>query len=529
MQSEVIWMNGVVKVFDTTLRDGEQSPGGSMNTGQKLQVACALKDLGVDVIELGFPVASPGDFEAVREVARKVEGPVLCALARASAADIERTWEALRDAPRRRIHVFIATSPLHREFKLKLNRAQVLVQAVEGVQRARECFEDVQFSAEDASRTEPEFLAEVIERVIEAGASTINIPDTVGYALPEQFGGLFSWLREHVRGSDKVIFSAHCHNDLGLAVANSLAAIAHGARQVECTINGIGERAGNCALEEVVMALRTRHDALGMRTNVRTERLYPASRLLSNMTGLQVQRNKAIVGQNAFAHEAGIHQHGVLANAATYEIMRPADVGFTSNTLVLGKHSGRHLIRQRARELGYYLDELQLARVAEQLKALADRKKEIYDADLEGLIQGYIDPTRTVTWELVSLSASSSNQQLPSAAIRLRHRDGSQKEDAASGHGVVDAVLTAIARVTGMAPTLCSYQVSSISAGEDAQGEVSIEVEHAGRRHRARAVNTDIVLASAYAFLDSVNRIIAEDETNHLRSENPPNFKGAEP
>ncbi len=499
-----------VTVFDTTLRDGEQSPGASMNQTQKLQIALALRDLGVDVIELGFPVASVGDFQAVQTVARQVEGPVMCALARAQREDIDRTHEALEGAARRRIHVFLATSPLHREHKLRMTREQVLARAVEGVRYARERFDDVQFSAEDAARTESDFLAEVVERVIEAGATTVNIPDTVGYALPSQFGATFAFLRETVRGVAGVTLSAHCHNDLGLAVANSLAALEAGARQVECTINGIGERAGNCALEEVVMALRTRHDVLRLKTGIRTERLYPTSRLLSNMTGLHVQRNKAVVGQNAFAHEAGIHQHGVLAHRETYEIMRPQDVGFSSSTLVLGKHSGRHLLRQRVKELGYHLAPEELDALFERVKELADRKKAIYDADLEALIQGYAEPTRPAAWTLVSLTASTSTGALPSAAVALSGADGAVARDAALGDGPVDAVFKALERVTGLSPTLRDYQVASMSLGEDAQGEVSLEVEHDGRRYRARSVSTDILLASARAFLDALNRITAD-------------------
>jgi 2-isopropylmalate synthase len=507
-----------VIIFDTTLRDGEQSPGASMNLSQKLQVASALKDLGVDVIELGFPVASPGDFEAVQVVARKVEGPIMCALSRATREDLDRTWEALKEAPRRRLHVFLATSPLHRQYKLKMDKPEVLRRSVEAVKYARERFDDVEFSPEDAARTEPDFLAEVVERVIEAGAGTVNIPDTVGYALPNQFGALIAFLRRTARGADRIVLSVHCHNDLGLAVANSLAAIEAGARQVECTINGIGERAGNCALEEVVMALRTRHDALGYRTGIRTERLYPTSRLLSNMTGMHVQRNKAIVGENAFAHESGIHQHGVLMHAGTYEIMKPEDVGFTSNNLVLGKHSGRHLLRERVKELGYRLEEAELDRVFEGVKALADKKKAIYDADVEALIQGFIRPERVGGWELGALSVSCGTAGLSSAAVSLRHSDGRQRKDAACGDGPVDAVFKALERITGVAPKLRHFEVTAVGSDEDAQGEIAVEVEHAQRRYRARAVNTDIVLGSAQAFLETINRIAAEEEMSARRA-----------
>ncbi len=495
-----------VTVFDTTLRDGEQSPGASMNLLQKLQVAQALRELGVDVIELGFPASSVGDFEAVRAVARQVEGPVMCALARTQREDIDRTYAALADAPRRRIHVFLATSPLHREHKLKATREQVVTRAVEGVAYAKERFDDVQFSAEDAARTEPEFLAEVVEKVIAAGATTVNIPDTVGYALPTPFGATFAALRR-VRGADTVVLSAHCHNDLGLAVANSLAALEAGARQVECTVNGIGERAGNCALEEVVMALRTRHDLLRLATGIRTERLVPTSRLLSKLTGLVVQRNKAVVGQNAFAHEAGIHQHGVLAHRETYEIMRPEDVG-CEGTLVLGKHSGRHLLRQRMVELGYQLQAPQLDALFERMKELADRRKAIHDADLEALVQGYAAPERPATWELVSLSAATSTGALPTASVALRNPAGEVSRDAALGDGPVDAVFRALQRVTGLRPVLRDYQVTRLSLGEE--GEVSVELEHEGRRYRARAVGSDILQATARAFLDALNRMAGD-------------------
>jgi 2-isopropylmalate synthase len=509
--------NDRVIIFDTTLRDGEQSPGASMNLSQKMQVASALRDLGVDVIELGFPVASPGDFEAVQAVARKVEGPIMCGLARATQEDIDRTWEALKDAPRRRLHVFLATSPLHRQYKLKIDQPEVLRRSVEAVKYARERFEDVEFSAEDAARTEPEFLAEVVERVIEAGAGTVNIPDTVGYALPSQFGGLIAFLKRTVRGVDRIVLSVHCHNDLGLAVANSLSALEAGARQVECTINGIGERAGNCALEEIVMAMRTRHDALGFHTGIRTERLYPTSRLLSNMTGMHVQRNKAIVGENAFAHESGIHQHGVLMHAATYEIMKPEDVGFTSNTLVLGKHSGRHLLRERVKELGYQLDDAQLERVFEGVKTLADKKKAIYDADVEALIQGFIQPDRTGGWDLESLTVSCGTGGVATAAVAVKHTDGRRLRDAACGDGPVDAAFKAIERITGVSPKLRNFEVTAIGSDEDAQGEIAVEVEHAERRYRARAVNTDIIVGSAQAFLDAINRIGADERATAPR------------
>ena len=375
-----------VIVFDTTLRDGEQAPGASMDLDQKLNVARALRALAVDVMEAGFPAASPGDFEAVFAIASEIEGPTICALARANRQDIDRVTEALRPAQRRRCHVFLATSPIHREFKLGLSPSEVVRRAVEGVRYARESFEDVEYSAEDAARTEPDFLCEVVERCIDAGATTINIPDTVGYALPAQFAGLIAHLRRRVRGIERVVLSVHCHNDLGLAVANTLAALESGARQVECTVNGIGERAGNCSLEEVVMALRTRADYFHLRTGVRTQQLSDASQVVARASGFVVARNKAVVGRNAFAHEAGIHQHGVLSNALTYEIMRPEDVGCESTQLVFGKHSGRHLMKHRLEKLGYRLDEAQFERAFVEVKKLADRRKEVHDADLEAVV-----------------------------------------------------------------------------------------------------------------------------------------------
>jgi len=498
-----------VIVFDTTLRDGEQSPGASMNLSQKVQVAKALRDLGVDVIEAGFAAASPGDLEAIRAVGREVEGPVIASLARCSRGDVDAAWKALQGAPRRRCHVFLATSPIHREFKLKLAKDEILRRAADGVSMAREKFDDVEFSPEDAARTELEFLAAVVERAIEAGAGTVNIPDTVGYALPTTFAETIRYLRKHVRGIDRVTISVHCHNDLGLAVANSLAGVVEGARQVECTINGIGERAGNASLEEVVMAMRTRKDVLGVWTGVRTERLYPTSRLVSQVTGLHVQRNKAIVGQNAFAHEAGIHQHGMLTHRETYEIMRPEEVGFARSELVLGKHSGRHALKERLLQLGYPLEDAGLDRVFADFKALADKKKDIYDADLEALvIHGQILAQGGRAFELDALSTTSGTGTLPVASVSLRTAGGEKLRDVATGDGPVDAVYRAIEKITGIPVKLREYGITSVSTGEDAQGEVSIEVEHPSGVYRGRAVSTDIVEGSARAFLDVVNRIV---------------------
>ncbi len=495
-----------VIIFDTTLRDGEQAPGASMNLTEKLKVAAALQALRVDVIEAGFPAASPGDFEAVQAIARKLRGTSVCGLARATRDDIDKAWQALCDAEKPRLHIFLATSPIHREFKLKLDRQQVLRRAVEMVAYARSIFPEVEFSAEDASRTESDFLAEVIERVIEAGATTVNIPDTVGYAVPAQFAATIAMLRQQVRGIERAVISVHCHNDLGLAVANSLAALQAGARQVECTVNGIGERAGNCSLEEVVMAMKTRADFLGLHSNIRTTQLTDASRVVARATGFAVQRNKAVVGENAFAHEAGIHQHGMLQNAATYEIMRPEDVGFRSTSLVLGKHSGRHSLRARLEGLGWRLEAEEFERVFGLFKELADRKKEVFDGDLESLVDG-LRGRPSGRWELVSLNAFSGTGTAPSAAVCLQLRDGSRREDAAVGDGPVDAVFKCIERITNVKVKLRDFQVRNMTPGEDAQGEVRIEVEHEGRSYSGRGLSTDIVVASAHAFLEVVNRI----------------------
>jgi 2-isopropylmalate synthase len=493
-------------IFDTTLRDGEQSPGASMNLAEKLQVAHALKDLGVDVIEAGFPIASPGDFEAVQAIAHEVRGPIICGLARCNSADIDRAGEALRNCPRSRIHVFLATSAIHREFKLKMAKEEIVRRCIEGVRRARQYAEDVEFSPEDAARTELDFLAEVVEAAIDAGAGTVNIPDTVGYAVPSQYAAAIAHLKKHVRKIEKAIISVHCHNDLGMAVANSLAAVHEGARQIECTINGIGERAGNCALEEIVMAVRTRQDYFGVTTNINTKKLYPTSRLVSHVTGIQVQRNKAIVGQNAFAHEAGIHQDGMLKERTTYEIMNPEDIGVTQTELVLGKHSGRHALRQRVLDLGYHLNEEQLQKVFDGFKALADRKKVIYDADVEALAEAQIH-SGPALWALEAVTCNAGSATIPSAAVCLWHQDGTIVRQASLGDGPVDAVFKAIEQITGIEVKLRDYRIRSVTVGEDAQGEAHIEAEYSGRVINGRAVSTDIIESSALAFLQVINRI----------------------
>jgi 2-isopropylmalate synthase len=494
-----------VMIFDTTLRDGEQAPGCSMTQPEKLRVAKALADLGVDVIEAGFPAASPGDWESVHSVAREVEGPIICGLARCTRDDIEKAARALRPAPKHRIHVFLATSAIHRQYKLNMAKEEIIRSAVEGVKIAREYCEDVEFSPEDASRTELEFLAQVVEAVIDAGATTVNIPDTVGYTVPHEFAELFRYLRKNVSNIDRARLSVHCHDDLGMAVANSLMAVVAGARQVECTINGIGERAGNCSLEEIVMALRTRETFFNARTNIQSQKLYPASRLVSSITGMPIPRNKAIVGENAFAHESGIHQHGMLKHASTYEIMRPQDVGLSRSALVLGKHSGRHALRERIKELGFDIDETEFARVFEEFKALADKKKELFDGDIEALVLK-AEGQDQGPWSLESLSTASGLQNA-TATVSLRHQDGRCIERSSSGDGPVDAAFKAIEDITGINPSLQKFELRSLSEGEDAQGEAIVYVNFQDRSYRGSSATTDIVESATRAFLEVINRI----------------------
>ncbi len=495
-----------IRIFDTTLRDGEQSPGASMNLNEKLEIAQALADLGVDIIEAGYPIASPGDFEAVRQIGQTIRGPVICGLARCHEADIDRAWEALKHAQSPRIHIFLATSAIHREFKLKMTKEEIIARAVAGVKRATALCDNVEFSPEDAARTEIDFLCQVVEAAIDAGAGTVNIPDTVGYATPAHMGRVIHSLVERVPNIDRAVISVHCHNDLGLAVANSLAGVENGAGQIECTINGIGERAGNCSLEEIVMALRTRNDFYHCTTGIKTERLVPTSRLVSNITGIQVQRNKAIVGRNAFAHEAGIHQDGMLKERTTYEIMRPEDVGFAQTDLVLGKHSGRAALADRARALGYHLTGEQLQTVFEQFKLLADKKKEIYDADIAALVDHELHDEQT-TWSLVSYEISAGTGHTPRVRLTLKQGETEQTTEMASGDGPVDAIFLAIEKLTGVTVVCKDFRVQAVTVGKDAQGEVNVEVEHSGRVYRGRGVSTDSVEASAKAFLSAINRI----------------------
>lgn len=493
-------------IFDTTLRDGEQSPGCSMTQPEKLRVARALAELGVDVIEAGFPAASRGDWESVAAVAREVQGPVICALARCNRDDITQAAKALRDAAKHRIHVFLATSAIHREYKLNMAKEEIVRLAVEGVKVAREFCDDVEFSPEDASRTELEFLAQVVEAAIEAGATTVNIPDTVGYTVPDEFSEMFRYLRKNVRGIDGITLSVHCHDDLGMAVANSLMAVVSGARQIECTINGIGERAGNCSLEEVVMALKTRETFFNARTQISSNRLYPVSRLVSSITGMPIPRNKAIIGENAFAHESGIHQHGMLKHHSTYEIMRPQDVGLTRSSLVLGKHSGRHAFRERVKELGFELDDAEFNRVFDEFKALADKKKELFDGDIEALVLR-AEGSASGPWTLQHMDTASHSGAAAEASVRLRHNDGRIVQRTARGDGPVDAAFKAIEDATGIKVVLSKFELRSVSEGEDAQGEAVVYVTYNERSYRGASVSTDIVESSSRAFLEVINRI----------------------
>jgi 2-isopropylmalate synthase len=502
-------------IFDTTLRDGEQSPGASMTREEKVRIAKALEKLRVDVIEAGFPIASPGDFEAVRAVASAVKETRVCGLARALDRDIDRAGEALAAAASARIHTFIATSPIHMDKKLRMTPDQVVEQAVRAVRRARRFTDDVEFSPEDAGRSEIDFLCRVIEAVIDAGARTVNIPDTVGYNVPYQFGDLIRTLIERVPSSDKAVFSVHCHNDLGLATANSLAAVRNGARQVECTINGLGERAGNAALEEVVMTVRTRQDHFTCDTRLDTTQIVNCSRLVAGITGFAVQPNKAIVGANAFAHESGIHQDGVLKSRETYEIMRAQDVGWTENRMVLGKHSGRNAFRSRLGELGISFDsEEELNAAFSRFKDLADKKHEIFDDDLQALVtDANLDATNERV-KLVSLRVCSETGETPRADVVLSF-DGEEEPGTALGGGPVDATFKAIETIVNSGTELKLYSVNSITSGTDAQGEVTVRLEKGGRIVNGQGADTDIVIASAKAYINACNKIMQPRERAH--------------
>jgi len=493
-------------IFDTTLRDGEQSPGCSMNLEEKLRVAQSLAVLGVDIIEAGFPIASPGDFEAVRRIATEVQGPVIAGLARANSRDIERAAEAVKPAgDRSRIHTFIATSPIHMEAKLRMTPEAVLEMAVAAVKQARSLAPEVEFSAEDAGRSDMDFLCRVVEATIAAGARVINIPDTVGYMTPGEFGGRIRELRERVPNSARAIFSVHCHNDLGLSVANSLAAVENGARQVECTINGLGERAGNASLEEIVMILRTRADRYDIETGIDTTKIVPASKLVSQITGMPVQPNKAIVGANAFAHEAGIHQDGVLKHHKTYEIMTPESVGWTTNRMVLGKHSGRAALKSRYAELGIELDREQINNAFERFKALADKKKDIFDEDLMAILE-HGEEVESERVKLSSLHVASGTRDTPVAAIELEIA-GDLHKATSEGDGPVDATFKAINSLVEPNGKLLLYSVNAITSGTDAQGEVTVRLQDHGRIVNGKGKDTDIVVASAKALIAALNKL----------------------
>jgi 2-isopropylmalate synthase len=510
-------------IFDTTLRDGEQAPGFSMNTAEKLEMARQLARLNVDVIEAGFPISSDEDFEATREVARQVGGldgaPIICGLSRVGLMDIDRCWEAVKYARRPRIHTFVATSDIHLKYKLRKSRAEILKASVEAVKHARGYCEDVEFSPEDASRSDFDYMCDVLEAVIDAGAGTINIPDTVGYAIPEEWAQRIARIRDRVKNSAKAVISVHCHNDLGQAVANSLAALRVGARQVECAVNGIGERAGNASLEEVVMALRTRQDFFGMETQVRSEEIFRTSRLLSHITGVHVQPNKAIVGENAFAHEAGIHQDGVLKEKLTYEIMRPQDIGRATNKLVMGKHSGRHALAARLKDLGFDLDEAALGKAFKNFKDLADKKKEIFDEDLISIVKDDIAHVPE-TYRLDYLHTISGTGIIPSATVRLK-KEEEVFQDSGVGDGPVDAVLNAIDAITGMKGRLQDYQLRAVTSGKDALGEVSVKVDFDGTVVFGKGSSTDVIEASARAYVNALNRLVHPVHAQRVREIGP--------
>lgn len=502
-------MEDKVYIFDTTLRDGEQSPGISLNIREKLEIAEQLARLGVDVIEAGFPITSTGDFEAVRTVAERVKGPFIAGLARAVDGDIDRAFEAVKAAEKPMIHTFLATSDIHIERKLKKSKDEVLMMAEAAVKRAKGYLDEVEFSPEDATRSDFDFLCKVLEVVLEAGATRINIPDTVGYALPDEFGRLIKGLKENVAGLGDVILSVHCHNDLGLAVANSLAAVQNGANQVECTINGLGERAGNAAMEELIMILDTHYQGLKKKTNIKTEEIIRTSRLVSTLTGYQIQFNKAIVGANAFAHSSGIHTDGMLKDRTTYEIMSPERVGLTESKIILGKTSGRHALRQHLENMGYALSDDELERTYERFKELADKKAEISDDDLEALIADEVRTAQDEAYSLAYLHVVSGSDHTPTATVKLA-KNGQLIEETAKGDGPVNASCKAIASALKVDAKLVFYNVSAITGGLDAQGDVTIQLDIGGKKYLGRGISTDIIEASAKAYLNAVNKFLSD-------------------
>jgi 2-isopropylmalate synthase len=500
-----VFMGEKIFIFDTTLRDGEQSPGASMNVEEKLKVAKQLERLNIDVIEAGFPMASDGDFEAVETIAKTIERCEIAALARADITDIDRAWEAVRYAKRPKIHTFIATSDIHLKYKLKKTREQVLGDVVRAVSHAKEYTDNVEFSAEDATRSDIEYLCKVIEVAIEAGATTVNVPDTVGYTIPSEFSQIIRNIKERVPNINKAIISVHCHNDLGLAVANSLAAIQSGARQVECTINGIGERAGNASLEEIVMAIRVRKDLLDFYSDLKAEQIYPTSRLVSTITGMMVQPNKAIVGANAFAHEAGIHQDGILKEKTTYEIMTPESVGIPKTSLILGKHSGRHAFREKLKELGYELSSAELDVAFKRFKKVADKKKVVYDEDIMAVVDDEIFRVPD-KYKLIHINVQSGTVTIPTATVQVEV-DGKLIQDAGFGDGPVDAALKTIQKIAKSNSSLVRFAVAAITGGPDAQGEVTVQIEEDGQTAIGQGASTDIIIASAKAYINALNKL----------------------
>jgi 2-isopropylmalate synthase len=507
-----------IYIFDTTLRDGEQSPGASMNPEEKLMIARQLEKLGVDIIEAGFPIASDGDFNAVRQIAKEIKKCQIAALARANKIDIDRAWQAVKSAAQPRIHTFISSSDIHLKYQLNKTRQQVLKEAVDAVKQAHAYTDNVEFSAMDATRTDKKYLVEMVSAVIDAGAKTVNVPDTVGYAIPEEYGEMVAYLFANVKNMGNTIISVHCHNDLGMAVANSLAAVKNGARQVECTINGIGERAGNTAMEEIVMALDTRKDLYGMYTKIKTEQIFKSSRLLTQITGIAVQPNKAIVGANAFAHESGIHQDGLIKEKSTYEIMTPQSVGITDTHIVLGKHSGRNAIFQHYKKMGYTLTDEQLNKIAAKVKDLADKKKDIYDEDLQAIFYEEVYRGKD-KYTLVYLNVISGNVAIPTATMEMQVNKDIVR-DAGFGNGPVDATFQAIRNITKTNYPLLKYVVNAITGGSDAQGEVTVQLKYNGHSVVGRGAHPDVLVASAKAYINALNRLeFLQENTKKVRVE----------
>lgn len=504
-----------VLIFDTTLRDGEQSPGFSMNSDEKLRFALQLEKLGIDIIEAGFPVASEGDFESVQQIARQIRKPQIAALARADLPEIDQTWESIKEAANPRIHIFLSSSDIHLKHQLKKTRNQVLKEACDAVKHACAYTTNVEFSPMDATRTDMDYLCDIVEAVIAHGATTVNIPDTVGYAMPDEYGGLIAYLFANVKNINDAIVSVHCHNDLGVAIANSLSGLKQGARQVECAVNGIGERAGNASLEEVVMALKTRKDILGFQTNIKTEHIYHTSRLLTDITGIPVQPNKAIVGANAFAHESGIHQDGLIKKKITYEIMTPQTVGVSETNIVLGKHSGRHAIKEHLSNMGYNLTNDEIDKVFARFKELADVKKEVFDEDLEAIISDDVF-RKPDKYKLIYLNVVSGNAAIPTATVRMEV-DGETMQAADFGVGPIDATFTVIKTITKTNHKLLKYAVNAITGGADAQGVVTVQLQYDNRDVTGRGADPDVLVASAKAYVNALNRLESLKVYNHKK------------